>query len=132
MRRVGILQWIVLLSTLGDAPVYSSTQWTTLIGKNTPIVFQIDPFFLLVVLHIYSLRSTEHDYVKPNISAKLLQIRTFGRLELSTFKDLISSADYKACEKTKESRPTWYNLMADVFVKFLYKVWFMHSILSIF
>jgi hypothetical protein len=76
------------------------------------------------VSHIISLRSTEHDYVKANIPAKLLRIRTFGRLDLSTFKDLISPADYKACEKIKESRPTWYTLMADVFVKFLYKVWF--------
>jgi len=43
-------------------------------------------------------------------------------LELSAYKDLISPADYKLCEKTKGSRPTWYNLTADVFVKFLYKV----------
>jgi hypothetical protein len=76
------------------------------------------------VSHILALRSTEHDYVKANIPAKLLRICTFGRLDLSTFKDLISPADYKACEKIKESRPTWYTLTADVFVKFLYKVWF--------
>ena len=54
------------------------------------------------VSHILSLRSTEHDYVKANIPAKLLRIRTFGRLDLSTFKDLISLADYKACEKIKK------------------------------
>ena len=46
---------------------------------------------------------------------------------MSTFKDLISPTDYKVYEKTKENRPTWYNLTADVFIKFLYKVWFMHS-----
>ena len=84
------------------------------------------------VLDIFSLRSTEHDYVKANIPSKLLRIRTFGRLELTTFKDLISPVDYKACEKIKESRPTWYNLTADVFVKFLYKVWFMQFIIYIF
>ena len=132
MRRVGMLQWIVLLSTLGDAPVYSSMQWATLIGKHISFVFQINPFFWWVVPHIHSLRLTEHDYVKANIPAKLLQICTFGRLELLTFKDLISPADYKACKKTKESRPSWYNLTADVFIEFFYKVWFMHSILFIF
>ena len=54
--------------------------------------------------------------MKASIPAKLLRIRTFGRLDLSTFKDLISPVDYKASEKTKESRPTWYNLTADVFM----------------
>lgn len=70
--------------------------------------------------------------MKASIPAKLLRIRTFGRLDLSTFKDLISPSDYKACEKSKEIRPTWYNLTADVFVKFLYKVCIMHSVFPVF
>ena len=140
MKRVGIFWWIVFLSTLGNAPVYSSMQWSTSIGKLIFYFFQnvfhfffnSFPLFSLDVPHIFSLRSNEHDYVKANIPIKLLRIRTFGKLELSTFKDLISPADYKVCEKIKESRLTWCNLTADVFVKLFYKVWFMHSIIYIF
>jgi len=96
--------------------VFSSTQWATLIGKH---LFLISSVFLLAGSHIFSLKSTEYDYVKANNPTKLLRIRTFGRLELSTFKDLISHAGYKTCEKIKESRPTWYNLTTYVFVKFI-------------
>ena len=38
------------------------------------------------------------------------------------FKDLISVDDYKMCESKMEKNPTWYPLILDVFVKFLYKV----------
>ena len=67
-------------------------------------------------------RSTEHDHVKDNLPAKLLRIRTFGKMKLEEFKDLISPADYKLCESKMEKHPTWYPLTLDVFVKFLYKV----------
>ena len=67
-------------------------------------------------------RSVEHDHVKANLPAKLLHFRTFGKMELSKFKEIILSADYKICQETKKSSPTWYHLIADVFVKFLYKV----------
>jgi hypothetical protein len=132
MRIIGIFQWIVLWLTLGDAPVSSSTQWTTLISKHNPFVFQIPNSLSLDVFHIYFLRWTKHDYVKANIHAKLLWMCTFGRLELLTFMDLISPTDYKAYKKTKEIRPTWYNLTVNVFVKFFYNVWFMYSIFTIF
>ena len=141
MKRIGIFRWIVLLSTLGDASVYSSMQWATSIGKlNFFIFYKIFftfffnsfPFVSLDVPHIFSLRSNEHDYVKANIHANLLRIHNFGKLELSIFKDLISQADYKVCEKIKERRPIWYILTMDVFVKLFYKVWFMHSIIYIF
>ena len=120
--KVGMSRWIVLWLTQGVAPVSLSTQWATLIGKH--IFFDFLLSFDWPVLMFFSLKSTEHDYVKANIPSKLLQIQTFGRLELTAFKDLISPPDYKACEKIKESRPTWYSLTADVFVKFLYKEWF--------
>jgi hypothetical protein len=67
-------------------------------------------------------RSTEHDHVKDNLPAKLLRIRTFGKMKLEEFKDLISPADYKTCESKIDKNPTWYPLTLDVFVKFLYKV----------
>ena len=67
-------------------------------------------------------RSTEHDHVKDNLPAKLLRIRTFGKMKLEEFKDLISFADYKICENKMDVRPTWYPLTLDIFVKFLYKV----------
>jgi hypothetical protein len=41
---------------------------------------------------------------------------------LEDFKDLISVADYRTCESKIDKHPTWYPLMLDVFVKFLYKV----------
>jgi hypothetical protein len=39
-------------------------------------------------------------HVKDNLPGKLLRIRTFGKMKLKEFKDLISVADYKIC-KTK-------------------------------
>ena len=59
-----------------------------------------------------------------NLPAKLLRIRTFGKMKLKDFKDLISRADYKMCESKIDKNPTWYPLTLDVFVKFLYKVIF--------
>ena len=70
-------------------------------------------------------RSTEHDHVKDNLPTKLLRIRTFGKMRLEEFKDLLSIADYKMCESKMEKNPTWYPLTLDVFVKFLYKVNFV-------
>ena len=67
-------------------------------------------------------RSTEHDHVKDNLPAKLLRIRTFGKMKLDEFKDLISPQDYKTCEAKMLKTPTWYPLTLDIFVKFLYKV----------
>ena len=60
--------------------------------------------------------------MKDNLPAKLLRIRTFGKMKLEEFKDLISFADYKICENKMDVRPTWYPLTLDIFVKFLYKV----------
>ena len=45
-------------------------------------------------------------------------------MKLEEFKDLLSIADYKMCESKMEKTPTWYPLTIDVFVKFLYKVFF--------
>jgi hypothetical protein len=67
-------------------------------------------------------RSTEHDHVKDNLPAKLLRIRTFGKMKLEEFKDLMSSQDYKTCEAKLLKTPIWYPLTLDIFVKFLYKV----------
>ena len=79
-------------------------------------------FQLSIILICLFLRSTEHDHVKDNLPAKLLRIRTFGKMKLEEFKDLISAPDYKTCETKMEKNPTWYPLTLDVFVKFLYKV----------
>ena len=79
---------------------------------------------LIFIYFISFLRSTEHDHVKDNLPSKLLRIRTFGKMKLEDFKDLISSVDYKMCESKMDKNPTWYPLTLDVFVKFLYKVIF--------
>ena len=72
-------------------------------------------FSILITLYF---RSNEHDHVKDNLPAKLLRIRTFGKMKLEDFKDLISVADYKMCESKMEKNPTLYPLTLDVFVKF--------------
>ena len=82
-------------------------------------------FFLFLLLTFSLCRSTEHDHVKDSLPAKLLRIRTFGKMRLEEFKDLLSVADYKMCESKMEKNPTWYPLTLDVFVKFLYKVIFV-------
>ena len=76
----------------------------------------------LVFRLLISCRSTEHDHVKDNLPAKLLRIRTFGKMKLEEFKDLISPQDYKTCEAKMIKNPTRYPLTLDIFVKFLYKV----------
>ena len=67
-------------------------------------------------------KSTEHNHVKDNLPAKLLFIRTFGKMKLEDFKDLISVSDYRMCKSKMDKHPTWYPLTLDVFVTFLYKV----------
>ncbi len=89
-------------------------------------------FQLSIILICLFLRSTEHDHVKDNLPAKLLRIRTFGKMKLEDFKDLISVPDYKTCETKMEKNPTWYPLTLDVFVKFLYKVILLFNILVFF
>ena len=69
-------------------------------------------------------RSTMHNHIKDILHAKLLHIRTFEKMKLEDFKDLICVADYKMCESKMENDPTWYPLTLDVFVKLLYKVIF--------
>ena len=92
-------------------------------------IFLCSTFFWFIVLicfcfllTVYSFRSTEHDHVKDNLPAKLLRIRTFEKMKLEEFKDLLSVVDYKMCETKMDKNPTWYSLTLDVFVKFLYKV----------
>ena len=85
---------------------------------------------LSIILICLFIRSTEHDHVKDNLPAKLLRIRTFGKMKLEDFKDLISVPDYKTCETKMEKNPTWYPLTLDVFVKFLYKVILFLSLLQ--
>ena len=55
------------------------------------------------ILTQISCRSVEHDHVKANLLAKLLRICTFGKMELSGFKKLISAVDYKTYKETKKS-----------------------------
>jgi len=74
------------------------------------------------ILILVICRSTEHDHVKDNLPAKLLRIRTFGKMKLEEFKELISASDYNSCLAKMDKTPTWYPLTLDVFVKFLYKV----------
>ena len=76
--------------------------------------FKFYNFFVLFLTYaLYN--STEHDHVKDNISARLLQICTFGNLKLEDFKDLISVADYKTCETKMEKTPMWCPLTIDIF-----------------
>jgi hypothetical protein len=72
-------------------------------------------------LFIYC-RSTEHDHIKDNLSAKLPRIQTFGKMKLEEFKDLNSPAYHETCEAKMVKNPIWYPLTLDVFVKFLYKI----------
>ena len=56
------------------------------------------PFCFLCYSSFFSLllifcRSLEHDHVQDNHPAKLLRSRTFGKIKLEEFKDLISVAD---------------------------------------
>jgi hypothetical protein len=97
-------------------------EWYQLVGPISLHCLQLHTFVRLSFLTLWSYRSTEHDHIKANLPAKLLRIRTFAKMELEEFKNLISAADYKLCEKTREDHPTWYKLTANVFVKFLYKV----------
>lgn len=106
-------------------------------SPSSPLVFIV--FFirfwytsLSLILTSLSSRSTEHDHVKDNLPAKLLRIRTFGKMKLECFKDLISSIDYKTCEAKAAKAPTWYPLTLDIFVKFLYKVITSHKRLCCF
>ena len=80
--------------------------------------------FLFAMLLFF--RSTKHNHVKDNIFAKYLCIRTFGKMKLEEFKNLISVADYKVCASKIKKNPTWYPLTLDIFVKFLYKVIFFY------
>ena len=90
------------------------------------LVFFLSFFFLT----FSSFRSTKHDHVKVNLPAKLLHIRTFGKMKLEEFKDLLSVTDFKMCESKMDKNPTWYPLTLDVFVKFLYKVIFVFIFLE--
>ena len=86
-------------------------------------MFYISRFIVFVfLLTVYLFRSTEHDHVKDNLSAKLVRIRTIEKMKLEGFKDVLSIADYKMCETKMDRNPTWYPLKLDVFVKFLYDV----------
>ena len=85
-------------------------------------IFLVSCFIVSLILITLFFRSTEHDHVKDNLPAKLLRIRTFGKMKLEDFSDLISVDDYKMCESKMDNNPTWYPLTLDVFVKFLYKV----------
>lgn len=90
-------------------------------------------FLKLVFSHSLALgwncRSTENDFVKSSLPAKLQRIRTFGSMKLEAFKDLISEEAYDYCQKEKTRRTTWYSLTVDVFVSFLFKVIILHIVL---
>ena len=49
-------------------------------------------FFVFCVIYFFShicfFRSTEHDYVKDNLPAKLFRIRMFGKMKLEDFKEM--------------------------------------------
>lgn len=67
-------------------------------------------------------RSTENDHVVQGLPARLQRIRTFGKLELTDFQDLITEEDMEICRTHKSRHTTWYSLTMDVFVKFLFQV----------
>ena len=60
--------------------------------------------------------------MKADLTSRLQRIRTFEKLKLPDFKDLISKEEMAICKKEKEKNPRWYLLTIDVFVAFLYKV----------
>jgi len=97
----------------------STGKLISLLAFMVDLASSINPPLFLIFSNC---RSTEHDHVKANLPAKLLRIRTFGKIELAEFKDLISPANYMLCEKAAKMRTTWYKLTVDVFIKFLYKV----------
>ena len=46
-------------------------------------------------------KSTEHDYVRNNLPAKLYRIRSFGVMKLEEFKDLLSPEEFYDYKKNK-------------------------------
>ena len=60
--------------------------------------------------------------MKASLPSRLQQIRTFGSLPLEEYTKLIFAEDIKICETEKSKHETWYSLMLDIFVAFLYKV----------
>ena len=60
--------------------------------------------------------------MKASLPSRLQRIWTFGGLPLEEYTKLISAEDIKICETEKSKHETWYSLMLDIFVAFLYKV----------
>ena len=97
--------------------------FVSFISKLSKLLFQVSSF-QLVLLTSFSSRSTKHDLVKTNLSFTLLYIFTVRKMELVEFREFNSPTDYKICKKAKKTNPTWYKLIVDVFIIFLYKVSF--------
>ena len=51
----------------------------------------------------------------------------FGNLELMDFKPLLTKKEFKACLEPKNLQKTWYPLTLDVFISFLFRVYFFLS-----
>ena len=76
-------------------------------------------------------RSTQNNYVKVSLPAKLQCIRYYGGLKLEDFKDLLTSTEFKSCAKVRQSRSAWFPLTIDVFISFLYRVCFLNLYLEL-
>ena len=84
------------------------------------------PILLLIFCY---LRSTENDHVKSNLTSLLQRIRTFGNLELKDFKPLLTKNEFKAFLESKSLQKTWYPMMLNVFISFLFTI---HSFVQCF
>ena len=67
----------------------------------------------------------EYDHFQESTIAKLQRIQTFGKFKLFYFKGFISKENMAICEAYKSRVPSWYPLIMDVLIKFLYAVSFV-------
>ena len=115
----------VLLDAMNDINWYAF--------QFLPRYFSLFLNFDHLILHLMfcSPRSAENNHVKSNLTSLLQHVRTFGSLELKDFKPLLTKKEYKACLESKMLKTTWYPVIMDVFISFLFRVRYLTNTLCI-
>lgn len=67
-------------------------------------------------------RSTENSHVKTNMVHTLHRIKATGMQPLESFKEMLTKEEYRKCLTNPMRSKTWYQLTAEVFVSFLFRV----------
>ena len=68
------------------------------------------------------IRSTENSHVKTNMVHTLHRIKAIGLQPLESFKDILTLEEFLKYESNLMRGKTWYPLIAEVFVSFLFRV----------